>query len=223
MVRAMGPLIGMILWMKKGLPTPDSALITREDLAALADIGEAEGAIAENEEKVIINVLNLGNVQVREIMTPRVVVQAWPDSYSVRQAVDNQTDTRFNRVPLYGDSLDDLKGFVLRTEILTAAAHGEWDRNLMEFIKEPLLVHPDHSAERLLGELITNQSHIAFVQDEFGGTSGIVTLEDAIETLIGEEIVDEADDVADRRALARQQNENNSVDQADAQPDRADT
>jgi CBS domain containing-hemolysin-like protein len=207
MVRLMWPFIALILVLKKMLPKADASVITRDELAALADIGEAEGAIAEDEEAVITNLLQLRDRQVREIMTPRVVIASWPADYTVRQALENVPRTHFSRMPLIGESLDDLRGFVLRKDVLLAGADGQWERPLTDFLQSAPMVATRENIERLFHDLMREQSHMAFVQDEFGGTAGVVTLEDVLETILGAEIVDEHDEVADMRELARQQAE----------------
>ena len=205
MVKLMWPFISLILILKKMLPSADSAVITRDELAALADIGEAEGAIAEGEEAVITNLLQLRDRQVREIMTPRVVIASWSVDYTVRQALDDVPRTLFSRIPLIGMSLDELRGFVLRKDVLLAAADGEWERPVTDFQQTALMVPADQNIEGLFRDLMRERSHLAFVQDEFGGTAGLVTLEDVLETILGAEIVDEHDEVEDMRELARQQ------------------
>ena len=207
MVKLMWPFISLILVLKKMLPHADSQVITRDELAALADIGEAEGAIAEGEEAVITNLLQLRDREAREIMTPRVVIASWSVDYNVRQALDDVPRTLFSRIPLIGESLDDLRGFVLRKDVLLAAADGEWDRKLTDFQQTSLTVPSDQSIERLFHDLMRERSHLAFVLDEFGGTAGLVTLEDVLETILGAEIVDEHDEVEDMRELARRQAE----------------
>ncbi len=207
MVKLMWPIIAVILVLKKTLPKADSQIITRDELAALADIGEAEGAIAEREEAVIVNLLHLRDRQVKEIMTPRVVIASWSIDYTVREALDDVPRTLFSRIPLIGESLDDLRGFALRKDVLLAAADGEWERPLTDFQQTALVVPMDQNIERLFRDLMRERSHLAFVQDEFGGTAGLVTLEDVLETILGAEIVDEHDEVADMRELARLQAE----------------
>lgn len=207
MVKLMWPFISLILVLKKMLPRADAQVITRDELAALADIGEAEGAIAEGEEAVITNLLRLRDREVKEIMTPRVVIASWSVDYTVRQALDDVPRTLFSRIPLIGDSMDELRGFVLRKDILLAAADGEWDRPLTDFQQTALMVSADQNIERLFRDLMLERSHLAFVLDEFGGTAGLVTLEDVLETILGAEIVDEHDEVADMREFARQQAE----------------
>ena len=204
MVKIMAPLIGLVLLFKKLMPSPYSRTITRDELSVLADIGEEEGAIERDEEAVIMNLLNLRNVEVSEIMTPRVVISALPESYTVREALDHKPRIHFSRIPLYGESLDDLRGFVLRSDLLLAGSNGEWDRLVSEFRQTPQTVKLGQSVYTVFHKLRKTNGHLAFVMDEFDGTAGVVSLEDAIETMLGEEIVDEKDEVPDMRELAKQ-------------------
>ena len=208
MIKVLAPLIALILILKKLMPSPKSQIITRDELVVLADIGEEEGAIERDEEAVITNLLNLRNIAVSEIMTPRVVISAFPEGFTVREALDQSPPVQFSRIPLYGESIDDLRGFVLRSDILLAASNGRWDESVIEFNQTPLTVNLDASVEALFDKLRKTNGHLAFVCDEFGGTAGLVTLEDVIETLLGVEIVDERDEVADMRELAKKRAEN---------------
>ena len=204
MVKLMWPLIAAILVLKKMLPQADNQIITRDELAAMADIGEAAGAIALEEETVIANLLNLSNLKVRDIMTPRVVISSWPIEHTVAQALDSAPESHFSRIPLIGESIDDLRGFALRKDVLLAASRGEWDRSLADFLQPAPVIRDNQPLDEVFRYLLQEHSHLAIVEDEFGGTAGLVTLEDVIETIIGEEIVDEHDEVADMRELARQ-------------------
>ncbi len=218
MVRIMKPLIVMILKLKKLLPSTDSQVITRDELAVLADIGEEEGTIARDEEAVIQNLLNLRNIAVSEIMTPRVVISALQEGFTVREVLDQKPPILFSRIPLYGDSIDDLRGFVLRSDILLAASSGGWDQRVIDFVQRPITVNLDLSVEGVFEKLRKSNSHLAFVCDEFGGTAGIVTLEDVIETLLGVEIIDEQDEVTDMRELAKKLADDREM---DSQPGKA--
>jgi CBS domain containing-hemolysin-like protein len=110
---------------------------------------------------------------------------------------------RFSRIPIYGRDADDVTGMVLKDEILLCAARGETATTLHAIRREILVVPNTLSLSQLLERLLSEGDHIALVVDEHGGTEGVITLEDALETLLGREIVDEADPVLDMRALAR--------------------
>jgi CBS domain containing-hemolysin-like protein len=108
-------------------------------------------------------------------------------------------------MPVYEESIDSLSGFVLRSDILMAASMDEWD-TVLEDLKKPLLtIKTDSSVDIALDKFLRTKVQILAVIDEFGGTAGIITMEDAIETLLGEEIVDELDEHEDMRELAREQ------------------
>ena len=108
-------------------------------------------------------------------------------------------------MPVYEESIDQLSGFVLRSDILMAASMDEWDKQLVELKKPILSIGMDDSVDLALETFLKSKVQILAVTDDFGGTAGIVTMEDAIETLLGEEIVDELDEHEDMRELAREQ------------------
>lgn len=199
-----------IEWFRKMLPQAQKTTVTRDELAVLADIGEEEGTIEEDEEKVILNLLRLAEINIEEIMTPRVVVTAFPADYTVLQVLDEHPVLRVSRIPVFGETIDELLGFVIRSEILMAASKDQRDTKLKELMKPLESVNEGDSVDHLLDLFIKKRQQIMAVVDEFGGTSGIVTLEDAIETLLGEEIVDETDEAEDMREVALAQSTNGS-------------
>jgi len=196
------PIVFLIIVLKKMLPHQKVERVTRKELAVLADIGEEEGAIEADEEKVITNLLRLAEISVKEVMTPRVVVTAFPITHTIRQVLDEIPILRFSRIPVYGDNIDDLKGLIIRSEILTAASNDEWEKTLSEFTNSIRTISDEANVDGALDIFLKSRQQLVVVQDEFGGTSGILTMEDVIETLLGEEIVDETDEVEDMRELA---------------------
>ena len=198
-------LIAPIQWMKTILPSAGGQLVTRDDLVALADLGEEEGALMEDEETVIHNLLRLREIPITEVMTPRVVVTALQQDLTVREVLDEYPVLRFSRMPVYSETVDEIQGLVIRSELLVAASRDEWDRVIKEFMKPVHFLTTQQSVDVALDMLLERRQQFAVVQDEFGGTSGILTMEDVLETLLGEEIVDELDEVDDMRELAREQ------------------
>ena len=119
--------------------------------------------------------------------------------------MDENQVIRFSRIPIYGESIDDIKGIIIRSQLLMAASRDEWDLSITELSKPEKTNSTKSSVDSALDMFLTNKQQIAIVIDEFGGTSGILTMEDVLETLLGEEIVDELDEVEDMRELARDQ------------------
>jgi len=192
-------------------PSDDAPTVTRSELRVMAGIGAQEGSIHERENRVVSNLLQLADVQVETIMTPRIVVTMFQQDQQIRDVIQASPLLRFSRIPIYGESADDIKGYVLRHEIYKRAAADEHAVQLRD-ISLPLSVVPEtNSVAQVLDEFIAKQEHIFLVIDEYGGTAGLITLEDTVETLLGIEILDEYDREADLRQLARRRYERRSA------------
>ena len=176
--------------------------LTRDEFALLAELGQSEGALQEQEYRVIHNLLRLRKIPVREVMTPRTVTFMLPKSMSVAEVLNTHGPLQFARIPVFESDKDEPIGFVLRKAIYEALGKGKGAQTLEALVNPIHAVPETATVAGLLHELIKHRRHISLVVDEHGGTAGIVTLEDAIETLLGEEIVDETDSVADMRTLA---------------------
>ena len=204
-VTALSFLIIPIQMLKAILPKGSHSLVTRDDVAALADLGEEEGILEEDEETVIHNLLRLREIKVTEVMTPRVVMTSFRASSTVKEVLDEHKIIRVSRIPLYDDSIDDASGIVIRSEILMAASRDEWDLTMSDFKKPVISIQTESNVDQALDMFLQKRQQFALVRDEFGGVAGIVTMEDVLETLLGEEIVDELDEVDDMRKLALEQ------------------
>ena len=196
------PFVALIQIFRKALPSAKKERVTRDELAVLADIGEEEGAIEEDEETVITNLLKLAEISVTEIMTPRVVVTTFPTTHTIRMVLDEMPVLRVSRIPVYGTDIDDLKGLVIRSELLTAASNDEWDLTLDKLMNPIERISDASNVDVALDMFLDKRQQLVAVTDKFGGTSGILTMEDVIETLLGKEIVDETDEADDMRELA---------------------
>ena len=188
--------------------TPDDddvKKVSREEIAAMAEMGEDEGSIDEHESDIIENLFRLKDMQVEAILTPRSVIYAFEDSQSVGQVMDADKDINFSRIPVFKDNIDNIIGIVYKDTLLETMADDYFEKTMSEIAEPVETVYEKESVESVLNRFTKNRSHIFIVKDEFGGTSGIVTLEDCIETLLGVEIVDESDEVADMRKLAKDQ------------------
>ena len=182
-----------------------TAAIRREELTALADLGARAGVFREGESRILRNLFRFGDLTVKHIMTPRTVMFALAQDQTVGDVMAEHDEFRFSRIPLYGQDLDDVTGYVLKDEILLRAARDEHDVPLSTLRREILAVPDSLPLPYVLDRLLDGREHIALVMDEFGGTAGIVTMEDVLETVLGSEIVDEADSVRDMQELARRQ------------------
>jgi len=176
--------------------------LTREEFAVIAELGQTEGALEKKEYRIIRNLLRLGHVRVREVMTPRTVVFMLQKDLTVQQVTDEHSPLRFARIPAYGDGPDDIVGVVLRHTIHEVSLAGQ-GADTMAKIAEPVHVVPEHAPlDGVLDEFVKRRQQLFLVIDEHGGTAGIITLEDVIESMLGAEIVDETDQVPDMRQLA---------------------
>lgn len=183
-------------------PKGTEPTVTRAELEILARVGRQEGTILPRESRVVRNLLRLHEVQTSEILTPRTVVSALPADTTIEEATKELL--RFSRVPIYTDDKDSMDRFVLRHDLLRKAAQGEGAQPV-EKVARPLKAVPETTTvAQLLNLFIEKQEHIFLVVDEYGGTEGIVTMEDAIESLLGAEITDETDPVTDMRELAEE-------------------
>lgn len=186
-------------WLK---PDEKQDVVTKEDVIAMAEIGEDEGTIEEDESTVIENLLRLDNITAEEVLTPRSVVFALEKNLTVRQALDENENINFSRIPIYKETLDEVTGLVRRYNLINSKAEDKFDVT-MEELSEPVhVVNEKESIGHILDEFVRRREHLFIVKDEFGQFVGIITLEDAIETLLGVEIVDETDSVVDMRKLA---------------------
>ncbi|MEM6980970.1 MAG: CNNM domain-containing protein [Planctomycetota bacterium] len=177
--------------------------LTRDELTAMAEIGAQQGVLDTHESRVFRSLMRMPSLLVTDVMTPRVVVIAYPDSTTVSELFSNASDVPVSRIPIYRDQLDDAVGFVLKNDLLLAHARNEDQQTLSDFSRTLPIVSSTLSLSKLLERLLENRDHVAIVQDQYGSVVGIVTLEDVMETLLGLEIVDEQDAQVDMQTYAR--------------------
>lgn len=180
-------------------------VFSRDEFVAMARVGEQTGQIANNEARMIRNLFRFDSMEVTDIMTPRIVISALPADITIAEGLASIEQKPFSRLPLYQTDIDDITGFVLKDDVLLRIAQGRADEPLASLKRKMLVVPETVSLTTLLENLLKDRHHIALVVDEYGGTAGLVTLEDLVETLTGMEITDEKDAVVDMRALARRQ------------------
>ncbi len=204
-------------------------LFTRDELIATAEISQEEGSIKHQERNVIKNLLRLDKIYIKDVMTPRSVIVAFPADVSVGQVVKQHPSIPFSRIPIYKMGMDDIVGVVLRYELLENYAQSNTKKTLLEdgaFATSPMgsnksveasnttlgdICHSIHkvpenqSIGTTLNEFLKYKEHIFIAVNQDGQTTGLITLEDALETLLGVEIMDEFDSVEDMRQFALEQ------------------
>ncbi|MEZ5300505.1 MAG: hemolysin family protein [Verrucomicrobiales bacterium] len=178
--------------------------VSREEFAAMAEIGHETGALDAEERRIVQNLLKMRQMPVKSIMTPRTVVFSMPRDRTVADFLAASADKPFSRIPIFADTRDNLVGFVLKRDVLLAAAQGEGEKILAAFGRELPSVPEAGNIWNLFQDIAKDREHIRAVRDEYGGVSGIVTLEDVVESLLGTEIMDEADENADMQQVARE-------------------
>ena len=199
-----------LIWVSEALTRliargKSAHVFNREEFLAMAGIGERAGKIDPRESRIIRNLFRLGSLTARDIMTPRTVISALPRDLSVNQALDSGPTLTFTRLPLYDTDLDHIDGFILRDDLLLSKARDQGEVKLHTLKRAIGTVPVKMTLSNLLEFFLDQHQHIALAIDEYGGTSGLVTVEDVVETLLGMEIVDELDRVEDMQALARRQ------------------
>jgi len=179
------------------------SVLSREDFTAMADIAEEEGVFEESESKVIRNLLNFKAIPAKSIMTPRTVLKMASEDQNIKDFFEGNKNLRFSRIPIYKDNPDNITGYVLKDQVYKEMAEGHHSKILGDLKRPLFVVSRNVPVPDLFEKLVEQREHVALVVDEYGSVSGIVTMEDVIETLLGLEIVDESDTDANMQDLAR--------------------
>lgn len=220
MIWALWPLVAICMLLSQWISgSKREDKMSRDELTSLAHLGRQHGTLKPDEYLVMRNLMALRDVQVGDVMTPRNVMYMLPATQTIGELMESVGPPRFARIPIYRDTPDNLLGYITRYEMLRCFHAGQTERTLQD-IARPLIAVPEHGdVANLLQRMTETREHLAQVVDEYGGTAGLVTLEDAIESLLGVEIVDETDLVADMRELARRRrNQRTNLNASDAPP-----
>jgi len=193
--------------------------MTREEFVAITETAEQEGVFEPSEGQFIKSLMNFNQIKVKDIMTPRSVMLMAREETPIQEFFDNHKELRFSRIPIYKDNRDNVTGYVLKDSILEDIIHKKPAETLTELRREITVVLPNMPIPELFDLMISTKEHIALVVDDFGSVQGLATLEDVIETMLGLEIMDESDSVADMQALARKNWEQRSRKLGIAVPD----
>ncbi|MEG1609727.1 MAG: hemolysin family protein [Bilophila sp.] len=185
-------------------PSQSGPSATEDDIRAITSLSRQTGRIQPYEEHAIRNILSLDMKRVHEIMTPRTMVFSLQEDTTVGEAYSHPQIWNYSRIPVYGEDNEDIVGIVLRKEIGRYTSDGHRERPLGEIMQPVRFILESQTLDKLLLEFLESRLHLFVVLDEYGGLAGVVSLEDVLEEMLGREIVDETDAVADLREAARQ-------------------
>ncbi len=191
---------GITRWLKKD---KSKSVLSRADITAITHMGEESGALHKKESLIIRNLLRLKELTVRDIMTPRSVIMTLPENMSCGDYYEEFSTSPFSRIPVFKEKEDNITGIVLKDAILNKVAADKHNAKLSK-LKIPVHFLRDNlELPEVLEQLSKQRAHLAIVVDDYGSIAGLVTMEDVMETLLGIEIMDESDTVADLQKLAR--------------------
>ncbi|MFW5944228.1 MAG: CNNM domain-containing protein [Bacteroidota bacterium] len=182
----------------------DSAILSRAEFQAMAEIGVQEGIFRKEESQILMNLMKFNNIVVKSIMTPRTVVVSSPEETTIKDFFEKHQKIRVSRIPIYRENIDNISGYVLKDDLMQNMIEKKWDKKLKTLSRNIMVVNEKMPIIRLFYKLIQQKEHIAMVVGEYGEMSGIVTMEDVIETLLGAEIIDELDNIEDMQKQAMQ-------------------
>lgn len=198
------PFVWMSEKFTRGLSKSDEpGGFSREEFAAMAELGEKEGQLQQKESQILRNMFLLHETPVAAVMTPRPVVFSLSASLTVDAFFSAHDDTRFSRIPIYENDREHLIGFVLKGDLLLAHARGNSKRTLRHYCRDLQALPETSTVYDAFEYFIQHRLHIMMIVDEYGGMEGIITLEDILETLLGLEIMDEKDKQMDMQEHAR--------------------
>jgi CBS domain containing-hemolysin-like protein len=193
------PLNALSRWLRRGAAVPP---MSKEEIRSAVRIGYFLGVLQPPEFEIMENLFRLRSLQVKDIMTPRTVVYWLPPDRKINDLSERREELSFSRIPLCNVHENTIEGVVLRRDIMAKIAEQQTDLELKDLARPPEFIIEKMTVYKLLNILVTQGIHLAIVLNEYGDFTGIVTMEDAIETLLGKEIVDEYDEVVDMRELA---------------------
>lgn len=203
LVKLVYPLVWLSTRLTRLFSSGKNNEITREEIIALASLSHKDGTLFSQENQYLSNILGLREIHTDQVLTPRSVVHMLDENTTVTDALNHPQTAQFSRIPIYSESSDNVTGKVIKRSLFEAERAGNGSDPIKKYLKKIQRVSEKLPVQQLLDMFIKNHVHLVLVEDEFGQTSGVVTLEDAIETLLGREIVDESDLVEDMQELAK--------------------
>jgi len=185
---------------------PEKEKSSEEDeneIILLAQKGAKEGTLTSEESDLVTNALKLDGIKVSEIMTPRIVMLALDELLSVEDTFKQHPNIPFARIPIYSDNIDHITGIVRRRDLLNSMVAGNSNTSLLDHAKDALFIPENASADKALRLLLSEHCQLSVVVDEFGSVTGVLALEDIVESILGQEIFEHDDLAVDMRELAK--------------------
>lgn len=201
----MFPLVWVIQFISKLIAKEeDESAVSREEVSAMANIGEEEGVIESDENKVIQNIMKLDTVKAFDAMTPRIVATIAQENMTLKNFYKNDTYLHYSRIPVYSDSPEYITGYILLSDALEGLAEDKFEMRLKDLKRPVSFFNEESSLSDIWDQLLKKKEQMALIIDEYGCFQGILTLEDIIETILGLEIIDENDQFTDMQQYARE-------------------
>jgi CBS domain containing-hemolysin-like protein len=199
MRRIAAPIVTILSWVARpfvrifgGRTAPAGPFVTQEEMRMLVNVGEEEGVIQQEEEELIHSIFQFGDKVVREVMVPRTYIVAVEDDCTVAEAADIALNSGHTRIPIYRETIDTVAGVATVQDMMRSMRQGGENIPVTQVIRPVHYVPETKKVDELLRELQKGRMHLAIVLDEYGGTAGLVTIEDLLEEIVGE-IQDEYD------------------------------
>ena len=188
---AADPLHRLFDRLRRERPVPERSADEEEednndDIQALIDVGEEEGILEEEEGELIHSIIEFGDTRVNEVMTPRTEIVALPMTATVREARDVITESKYSRLPVYRDQIDNIEGLIYVRDLLQCWTEGREDEGISQLLRPVYFVPETKAVADLLEEMQKAHVQLAIVIDEYGGIAGLVTVEDILEEIVGE-------------------------------------
>ena len=203
LTRSMAPVLYLSRLLTRVLTRDRDTAISRDEITAFITTASREGVLSADESRMVESLLRFNDVRVEDVMTPRTVVYALPVTATIADLLASAEANAFSRIPLYRDEVDDIAGYVLKIEVLRAVAAGvDRETTLQRYLRNVSFIPELATVGQALRQLASSREHLAMTTDEHGSISGLVTLEDLMETVLGFEIVDESDETVDMRQRA---------------------
>ena len=177
--------------------------VSRDEIGAMADVAEESGELEEDENEIIQNIINIDEIAAKDAMTPRVVAAIAPESMTIKKFYKDRRFLHHSRIPVYSENSEYITGYILRMDALQLMADDRYDCTLSEIRRDVESFSEDTTIDLIWDAMVSSKEQIAIIINEYGSFQGLLTMEDIIETVLGNEIVDERDVVVDMQQFAR--------------------